>query len=112
MRSRRLIRIGASVLLAMFATAELHEVLLLIVQPCASHSHTAPGAPQPQGTGEKRCAFCALLSMAALIPFSTAMSVLIAETANTDVPTYLSLRWSDLSATPESLRGPPLSVTV
>lgn len=98
-------------LLALFATAELHEVLLLLAQPCASHSHTSPAAPQPQGTSKEPCAFCVLLGMAALVPYPGVVSALVVEKANTDVPTYLSLRWSDLSPTPESLRGPPLSVT-
>ena len=98
-------------LLAMFATAELHEVVLLVSQPGATHRHTLPGAPQPRGATQEPCAFCVLLGMAALVPYPGAVSALAAETANTDVPTYISLRWSDLAPTPESHRGPPLSVT-
>ena len=111
MRHKQLVRLGASVLLALFATAEMHEVLLLVSHSCMSHARSGPGIPQPHGNTQQPCAFCTLLGTAALVPYPSTISALAAESADTEVPTYLSLRWSDLAQTPESRRGPPLSAT-
>lgn len=108
-RKGRLYQLGVLAALALFACAEFHGIVPLLgvcdlhVIPGhgSSHDPTSSDTQQP-------CGLCVLVQSLVLTPeWECVETPTPAVAFGRNVPEYTFL-WSDVSWTPESVRGPPL----